>query len=55
MPATGKGAGPQSEVCRELKTAGFLAIGPLGDAIPLLSSGGQLPKSVGVALFSAGS
>ena len=25
-----RGAGPQSEVCRELKTAGFLAIGPLG-------------------------
>jgi hypothetical protein len=22
--------GPKSEVCRELKTAGFLAIGPLG-------------------------
>jgi hypothetical protein len=30
VTATGKGAGPQSEVCRELKTAGFLAIGPLG-------------------------
>ena len=30
MTATGKGAGPQSEVCRELKTAGLLAIGPLG-------------------------
>jgi hypothetical protein len=25
-----RGAGPQSEVCREPKTAGFLAIGPLG-------------------------
>jgi hypothetical protein len=30
VTATGKGAGPQSEVCRELKTAGLLAIGPLG-------------------------
>ena len=30
VTATGKGAGPQSEVCRELKTAGFLASGPLG-------------------------
>ena len=30
VTATGKGAGPQSEVCRELKTAGFLAIGPVG-------------------------
>jgi hypothetical protein len=25
-----RGAGPQSEVCRELKAAGVLAIGPLG-------------------------
>ena len=24
-----RGAGPQSEVCRELKTAGLVAIGPL--------------------------
>jgi hypothetical protein len=30
VTATGKGAGPQSEVCRELKTADFVAIGPLG-------------------------
>ena len=29
VTATGRGAGPQSEVCREPKTAGFLAIGPL--------------------------
>lgn len=27
VTATGRGAGPQSEVRRELKTAGFLAIG----------------------------
>jgi hypothetical protein len=30
VTATGKGCGPQSDVCRELKTAGLLAIGPLG-------------------------
>ena len=30
VTATGKGCGPGSEVCRELKTAGLLAIGPLG-------------------------
>ena len=31
VTATGKEcADPQSEVCRELKTTGFLAIGPLG-------------------------
>jgi hypothetical protein len=30
VTATGKGPGPQSETCRELKTAGFPAIGPLG-------------------------
>ena len=30
VTATGKGCGPASEVCRELKTAGFPAIGPLG-------------------------
>ena len=30
VTATGKGCGPQSEVCRGLKTAGLLAIGPVG-------------------------
>ena len=28
--ATARGAGSQSDVCRELKTAGFVAIGHLG-------------------------
>jgi hypothetical protein len=45
-----RGAGPQSEVCRELKTAGFPAIGPLGlMAEALAGTGGtrvalQLPR-----------
>jgi hypothetical protein len=30
VTATGKGCGPAVEVCRELKTAGLLAIGPPG-------------------------
>ena len=30
VTATGKGCGPQSEVCRALKTADLLAIGPPG-------------------------
>ena len=30
VTATGKGCGPAVRVCRELKIAGFLAIGPLG-------------------------
>ena len=38
MTAAVRDAGPQSEVCRELKTARLLAIGPLGAAERNLSN-----------------